>query len=126
MNQKDFVVGDKRYDREDKMHAAYINDAKAMVEYLLTREHRGPGDTIAAAAHRIQTREGIPSTILMRLRHRPMKDMMMSNFVALAAAYRKTIDRIDRAYEHEKSLANNPKILRLADLVVGKASKSEA
>jgi hypothetical protein len=50
--------------------------------------------------------------------------MLVSNFMALAARYIKATEAVDRAYEHEKSLAVNPAILRLASLVAG--SESEA
>lgn len=110
----------KNDDREDKMSVAYINDAKGMAKTLLSREFRGPGDTIEAAAHRIQNKLGVPATVILRLRHREVKDMLMSNFMMLASAYKAASERIDRAYEHEREIAIDPKILRLADFVAGK------
>lgn len=100
-----------------------MNTAKGMAEYLLTREHRGPGDTIEAAAHRIQTKFGVPVALLMRLRHRVVKDMLASNFIDLARAYQAAMEKVDRAYEHEKSLAVDPKIVRLAALVAGEKAE---
>ncbi|QIG76682.1 hypothetical protein EVC28_058 [Rhizobium phage RHph_I1_23] len=115
---------DKNQSREDKkMSAEYISTAKGMADFLLTREHRGPGDTIEAAAYRLQTRFGVPVTVLMRLRHREVKDMLMSNFMALADAYQKVSQKIDNAYEHEREVAIDPKILRLADFVAGKKTE---
>lgn len=117
---------DKNQSREDKkMSAEYISTAKGMADFLLTREHRGPGDTIEAAAYRLQTRFGVPVTVLMRLRHREVKDMLMSNFMALADAYQKVSQRIENAYEHEREVAIDPKILRLADFVAGKKTERE-
>lgn len=115
---------DKNQSREDKkMSAEYISTAKGMADFLLTREHRGPGDTIEAAAYRLQTRFGVPVTVLMRLRHREVKDMLMSNFMALADAYQRVSQKIDNAYEHEREVAIDPKILRLADFVAGKKTE---
>lgn len=110
---------DKNRARENKMSVAHINDAKEMASFLLAREHRGPGDTIEAAAHRIQTKFGVPTSVLMRLRHRGVNDMLLSNFMMLANAYRVACERLDNAYEGEKRHAVNPKILRLADFVAG-------
>jgi nitrogenase molybdenum-iron protein alpha/beta subunit len=112
---------DKSQGKEDrKMSAEYISTAKGMADFLLTREHRGPGDTIEAAAYRLQTKFGVPVTVLMRLRHREVKDMLMSNFMALAGAYSKVSQKIEDAYEREREVAIDPKILRLADFVAGK------
>lgn len=114
---------DKNRARENKMSVFDINDAKEMASFLLAREHRGPGDTIEAAAHRIQTKFGVPVAVLMRLRHRAVKDMLLSNFMALVTAYRTACERLDNAYERERAHEVNPKILRLADFVAGKKSE---
>lgn len=106
-----------------KMTTACISTAKGMASYLLAREHRGPGDTIEAAAHRIQTRFGVPVALLMRLRHREVKDMLASNFFALASAFNEAVERaerrVDEAYEHEKALAIDPEIVRIAAALAG-------
>jgi hypothetical protein len=65
----------------------------------------------------------VPVTVLMRLRHREVKDMLMSNFMALADAYQRVSQKIDNAYEHEREVAIDPKILRLADFVAGKKTE---
>ncbi len=102
------------------MSVAYISEAKGMANFLLSREHKGPGDTIEAAASRVQRKFGVPSSVLLRLRHREVKDMLMSNFLALAGAYKAAKSKMERAYEHEREVAVDPKILWLADLVAGK------
>lgn len=101
------------------MGVAYITEAKTMARFLLKREHRGPGDTIEAASHRLQTKFKVPASIIMRLWNRTVKDMLMSNFMALATAYIKANARVEKAYEHEKALAVNPTILRLAAALAG-------
>lgn len=115
----------KRTEQENKMSAAYINQAKDMAGWLLSREHRGPGDTIDAAAHRLERRYGVPSALLLRLRHRDVKDMLMSNFMTLAQAYQTATSRMEAALEHEKAMAVNPRILRLANIVAGEENQPE-
>ena len=119
----------KIHSKESKsMSTAYVTTAKGMATYLLSREHRGPGDTIEAAAHRIQTRFGVPVALLMRLRHREVKDMLASNFFSLANAFNEAMERaekrVDEVYRHEKDLAIDPKIVRLAAALAGE--KGEA
>lgn len=111
---------------ENKMSVAYIAEAKTMARFLLKREHRGPGDTIEASAGRLQTKFKVPASIIMRLWNRPVKDMLMSNFMALATAYIKANARVERAYEHEKALAVNPTILRLAAALAGEEIGNDA
>ena len=121
-------MGDKSQSRDGKMSDAYINTAKGMAEFLLSREHRGPGDTIEAAAHRLQTRFGVPVATLMRLRHREVKDMLMSSFFPLAAAYaayQGACTKMDEAYEAKRANQVDPKILRLADFVAGRKAQEE-
>ena len=126
MRDKSSEVKSTVSDRESKtMSMAFnIEDAKGMAGFLLAREHRGPGDTIEAAAHRVETQRGVPASLLLRLRNREVNDMLLSNFSVLAAAYVAVKTRVERAYEHERSLAIDTKILRLADFVAGK--KNEA
>lgn len=113
---------DKIYEPESKMSAAYIYQAKDMAGWLLSREHRGPGDTIDAAAHRLERKYGVPSALLLRLRHREVTDMLMSNFMRLAQAYQAATERMERALEHEKALAVDPRLLRLVNIVAGTES----
>jgi len=117
-------MGDKSSVRESKMSVAYVNEAKGMATFILKKEFRGPGDTIEAAAGRAETKYRVPATFLLRLRNRTVKDMLMSNFMALATGYIKATEAVDRAYEHEKSLAVNPAILRLANLVAGETPET--
>lgn len=107
------------------MSVAVINQAKSMAEYILQREHRGPGDTIDAAMHRAERKYGVPSTWLHRLRYREIKDMPASAFVSLVQAYEAACIRADRAYENERANhAPDTAIVRIADALAGK--KSEA
>ena len=117
---------DRFNETENTMSVAYITEAKTMARFLLKREHRGPGDTIEAASHRLQTKFKVPASIIMRLWNRPVKDMLLSNFMSLATAYIKANPRVEKAYEHEKALAVNPTILRLAAALAGEEIGDDA
>ena len=107
------------------MRTGYIDEARGMAAWLLANEHKGPGDTIDAAAYRLETRYGVPHSLLLRLRHREIKDMLMSNFAALAHAYQAATQRMEQRLEHEKKLATDPRLLRLAALVAGPKDEPE-
>jgi hypothetical protein len=121
MDDKFYDAENRISDRKDRtMSMAFtVDDAKGMGGFLLSHEFRGPGDTIEAAAGRVETKHGVPATLLLRLRNREVRDMYLSSFSALATAYVKVKARIERAYEHERSLAVDTKITRLADFVAG-------
>lgn len=118
-------MGNKRSVEDDKMIDAYINDARIAGEEMLRKEYRGLGDTIEAAAYRVQTKWGAPATFLLRLRHRTgLKDMMLSSFVAVAEAYGKFSRTADRGYEHERKHHDpHSKMARLAAFIAGAPSE---
>lgn len=108
------------------MSAEYIAEAKRMSGFLLEREFRGPGDTIEAAAYRMQTRYGIPVSTTMRLRNREVKDMFTSTFFPILNAYlavkdkiNAAADRMERTYEEERNRTVDSSLRRLADAVAG-------
>lgn len=109
------------------MSIEYVEEAKRMSGFLLAKEHRGPGDTIEAAAYRLQTRYGVPVATTMRLRNREVKDMFVSSFFPILNAYlavtakiNAAADRMERAYEEERNRAVDPGLVRLADAVAGR------
>lgn len=113
-----------------EMSAEYIMEAKRMSGFLLSREYRGPGDTIEAAAYRLQTRFGIHPATTMRLRNEEVKDMRVSSFAPILNAYLAVRDKLnsaaakmERAYEEERSRAVDPRLLRLSDAVAGKETR---
>lgn len=118
-------MGNKPFVEDDKMIDAYINDARLAGEKMLRKEYRGLGDTIEAAAGRVQRKWGAPATFLLRLRHRSeMKDMMLSSFVAVAEAYAKFSAHADRGYETERRQHDpNSKMARLAAFVAGASNE---
>ena len=114
-------MGDRRFVGANKMSVAVINQAKGMAEFILRREHRGPGDTIEASAHRAERKYGVPASWIFRLRYREIKDMPASAFVALIQAYEAASVRADRAYETERAKHEaNSALVRVADVVAGK------
>lgn len=121
----------KKHDRDGIMHVARIDDptwlgkeAKRMSAELLRREHRGPGDTIEAAAHRLQTRLRVPASIILQCWNRPAREMKVSRWMAVFAAYwREFGDKADQAYEQKRETTHaHPALVRLADFVAGRAS----
>lgn len=126
---------DKRYVGDDKMHVARIDDpawlgeeAKRMSRKLLQREHRGPGDTIEAAAHRIETRHRVPASVIMQCWNRPPREMKVSRWMAVFRAYWAEFgERSGAAYENKrKGTDAHPAMVRLADLVAGRKDRNAA
>jgi hypothetical protein len=99
-------MGDKIRAAESKMSCVdAIGEARRMSDYLLHREFRGPGDTIEAAAYRVEQRWGAPATIIQRLRHRDVTDMLLSNWWRLRAAYQAACEAQERQADHAAQLA---------------------
>lgn len=124
----------KSYDEDDKMHVASISDpiwlgeeAKRMSRELLEHEHRGPGDTIEAAAQRLQTRLRVPASIILQCWNRPAREMKTSRWMAVFQAYWQEFgQKADAAYEEKrKTTTAHPALIRLADFVAGRASQQE-
>lgn len=104
-----------------------VGELKHMNGFLLAREHKGPGDTIEAAAYRLQTRYGIPVATTLRLRNRDVRDMFVSSALPIVNAYlavtRKieaAADRMERSYEEKRTLAADTGLARLADRIAGR------
>ena len=111
-----------------KMSAVVVTQAGTMADEIVRAFFRGPGDTIDGAMHRAARETGAPYNWLKRLRHRrdTLRDVPGSALLALAIAYRRACDRMDERYEMERARNDiDPAILRLADLVAGKADKGQ-
>lgn len=107
-----------------------IMELKRMNGFLLSREHRGPGDTIEAAAYRLQTRYGIPVATTMRLRNREVSDMFVSSALPILNAYMAATSKLEAAaarmeenYEEKRARAGNSALVRFADFVAGRKEK---
>lgn len=125
---------DKKFAGNSKMFVASINDprfvgasAKRMAEDLLRKEDRGPGDTIDAAAYRLQTLYGVDADIVLQGWRREIKDMKASRWLSLFIAYCKAgLAKGDEFYGKERTLHDeNSPLVRLADLVAGWKEEGE-
>ena len=123
---------DKCSDRGVKMSVTRIDDpiwlgteAKRMSEELLRHEHKGPGDTIEAAAGRLQTRLRVPSNIILQCWSRPPREMKVSRWMAVFQAHWEEFGRRAEANyeEHRNETTAHLAFVRLADLVVGRSAQ---
>lgn len=102
--------------------------AKTMAEDLLRDEHRGPGDTIQAAASRLQVAEGLDENILMQCWNRPPREMLVSRWMTLFFVHhRRCAQDMDNAYERKRAqlVEDHPVWVGLADLVAGRAPEPQ-
>lgn len=121
-------MGDKIYDVDDKMSNACIFDANKMAKDLLNNEFKGAGDTIEAAAHRVQTKYSVKASLLLRLRYRfaEMTDMKASSWFSIFEAYQRALARAEKNYEHmRQENETNPRLVRVADFVAGRQAEKE-
>jgi len=84
--------------------AAFVDEAREISGWLVSRETRGPGDT-DNAMRRVEQRYGIPHAILWACRYRPPKNTGAAIFVRLREAYQAETDRQQRLLAHEIELA---------------------
>lgn len=105
------------------MSVEVVTEARSMADFILRSAFRGPGDTIDAAMHRAEREYGAPSKWLHRLRYRSsqLRDLPASAFFQLQKAHYRAAMAGQRAYEHEKALADarNSKMAGLAAAVAG-------
>ena len=115
-------MSDKSND-EKIMPDAFVGNARDWANELVRRESRGPGD-YENAMRRLENRYGIPWQTFWRLRHRPPKDIFVSIYVRLQAAYQNECERQMRLLRHEieiakaKGLADAPAVVQ-AEIAVG-------
>lgn len=84
--------------------AAYVTDAQLWAGALVAREHKGPGDTIDAAMWRAEHKFGIDRNIFWSLRYRPPRDIVVSVYMRLKAAYEHEVERQEARLRHELML----------------------
>lgn len=80
------------------------DEAAGWAERLIRSAHRGPGDTVDAAMHRVSTRHGIEHQTLWRLRYRRPQDLMASVYLRIKAAYEAECERQEAKLAHELEL----------------------
>ena len=84
--------------------AAFVDDAQMWARALVAREYRGPGDTIDAAMFRAQQKHGIDRATFWSFRYRPPKDVLVSVYMRLKAAYENECERQEARLAHELML----------------------
>ena len=116
------LVGDNKMIVTDYKSPAFVGaSARSMSRALLEHEFRGPGDTLESAAHRLETKFGVESSVILQGWRRDIPDMMASRWIALLGAYYASgLAKIETAYSSERALhADASALVRLADLVAG-------
>lgn len=126
---------DKNSDRGGKMHVARIDDpiwlgeqARQMSVELLEKEKRPIGDTIEAAAHRLQTRHSVPvAPVILQCWNRPPREMKVSRWMTVFYVHwREFGARAEAAYEEKRNVTTaHPALVRLADLVAGRPAQPD-
>lgn len=111
------------------MNAEVVSEARGMADFILKSVHRGPGDTLDAAMHRAEREYGAPAKWLHRLRYRyrDLRDLPASAFLTIMKAHQKAVEASERAYQHEKALADarNSKMAGLAAALAGEETKGD-
>ena len=113
-------MSDKGSEGSNKMTSIdYVGEARGMAEFIVQREHRGPGDTIEAAMHRAERKYGVPAAWLHRLRYLEIRDIPASAFFAILNGCQAAESAGQRAYEAERKRAGagNSILVRLAAAV---------
>jgi hypothetical protein len=85
------------------MERITVNSAQEMARYLVNSELRGWGDTQEAATHRLSVKYRVKPSLVRRLVYGEVKDMLLSNFAAIASAYQAACSKVEANIEHEKA-----------------------
>lgn len=110
------------------MSDVFVSNAQDWANELVRRESRGPGD-YENAMRRLESRYGIPWQMFWRLRHGRLKDIYVSIYVRLQAAYQAECERQMRLLAHEieiakaRGLAAAPAVRAAETLVVDEAEE---
>ena len=86
---------------EDGMTA--VLHAQEMARVMVQRESRGNGD-IDNAMGRLEARYGIPKQTFWSLKYRPPKDVFVSVYLKIMAAYQAECERQERLLSHEREI----------------------
>lgn len=120
---------DKIKDGHIMMHVPRIDDpivlgeaAKEMSAELLRAEFRGPGDTIEAAAYRIQRKWGVDAKIVQQCWNRPPREMRVSRWMSLFKAYWNAFGAHAEAefVGKRNDTTAHPVLVGLADFIAGR------
>lgn len=78
-----------------------VEQAAKWADALVTKVHRGPGDSVEAAMYRAQTKFGIPFGTLWALRYRKPKAMFVGAWAYLKHVYDAECGRQEARLRHE-------------------------
>lgn len=88
------------------------DEAAGWAETLIRKAHRGPGDTLDAAMHRVSRAYDIDRQTLWRLRYRRPRDVLASVYLKIKAAHDAECARQEAKLRHEieitRTLAQTP------------------
>lgn len=85
-------------------HIAPVDEAEGWALSLLRKHHKGPGDTVEAAMHRVAIKHRIDRQTLWKLRYRKPKDIMATAYLAIKSAYEAECARQEAKLAHELEL----------------------
>lgn len=127
MRDKKHVGGNKMFVADFKDPSFVGAQAKRMSSDLLQKEFRGPGDTLEAAAYRVQCRYGVDAEILLQGWRREIKEMKASRWLRLFQAWWAAgLAKADNLYAEERELHDDSEaIVGLADLVAGAKAETQ-
>jgi hypothetical protein len=112
----------KRKKGNGEMDAAMmISEAVMMNREMIKAEYRGPGDTIEAAAGRLEAKFGLPFSTAMRLWNRDAP--VLNAYLAWSNKMDRAAERMEARYEEKRTAAANSVLVRLADFVAGRKKK---
>lgn len=80
-----------------------VETAQDWVKLMVQRESRGAGDRINAM-RRLANRYGVPYSTIWNLTYRPPRDLWVTVYEKLEAAYHAEIRRAVSVLEHERAL----------------------
>lgn len=78
-----------------------VDEAVTWADWLVRREHRGPGDTVEAARLRTAQKHKVPERLLWTLRYRKPKRIWADLHRKLELAVAAEISRQEKCLEHE-------------------------
>lgn len=83
----------------DEMSTALLIQSRERAAYIVNRESRGPGD-LDNAMRRLETKRGVPYTVLWAFRYRPPKDILVSIYLKIECAFNEVCEEERKRLEH--------------------------
>lgn len=83
-----------------------VKEACDWVRWLVQRESRGNGDRKNAMERLARRHTGLSKTLIHNLLYRAPKDMLLSNYLAVRAAYVSECERHERALRFQREQIN--------------------